>query len=348
MNTIECIHQCPIDTTGVRVGNGMAFDGCFYYITAICTPEIMKYNNCFKPVTCISTERVYSCICFDPKNKCFWAAAKGEFGRIFQLNCNMAEVDCLSLGYNLYGEITGLSYNCCEDKLLVALSDSIYKISCSGDTAQKLLCIPGSLITGVLSGCGGLLVTYIVKGTQQTAIYSDCNKIYDTFCIPCSYLIKSIIWGPCTCHNNCCEFIVHVLAIKKGCYPYILTLKICGCLPEFPLSCCECGEECCLCGCPCDCPCCCEDSKADILESIALTEAALSHILNAEGEKLQKVLATTDDIDTIMCVNREINRTIINATHLEHVLYNKLSTVVDDCSPCDPCNPCDPCDPCMD
>lgn len=74
------------------------------------------------------------------------------------------------------------------------------------------------------------------------------------------------------------------------------------------------------------------------MESIALIETALSHILNAEGEKIQKVLATTDDIDKIMCVNREVNKTIVNATHLEHTLYAKLSALFD-CGLCD--KPCD-------
>ncbi|MEG1448451.1 MAG: hypothetical protein RSC41_03885, partial [Oscillospiraceae bacterium] len=76
------------------------------------------------------------------------------------------------------------------------------------------------------------------------------------------------------------------------------------------------------------------DACSDVIESIALVEAALSHILNAEGEKLQKVLATSNDIDEILCVNKQVNKTIINATHLEHALYAKLSAVLD-CCKCD-------------
>lgn len=74
------------------------------------------------------------------------------------------------------------------------------------------------------------------------------------------------------------------------------------------------------------------------MESIALIEAAISHILNAEGEKIQKVLAETDNIDTILFVNREVSKTIVNATHLEHVLYEKLCAIVD-CGICHDCCP---------
>ena len=79
-----------------------------------------------------------------------------------------------------------------------------------------------------------------------------------------------------------------------------------------------------------------------MIESIALMEIALSHILNAEGEKLQKVIATTNDIDKILCVNKEVNKTIVNVTHLEQVLYAKLEALQDNCLCRDLCE--DECD----
>ena len=47
----------------------------------------------------------------------------------------------------------------------------------------------------------------------------------------------------------------------------------------------------------------------DLLESIALEETAMSHILNAEGEKIQRGLAETDDINKIMCVGNQNKKT---------------------------------------
>lgn len=81
-------------------------------------------------------------------------------------------------------------------------------------------------------------------------------------------------------------------------------------------------------------------------------ETALSHILNAEGEKLQKILAESSDVDTILCVNREVRQTIVNVTHLEQVLYEKLLALQNICPeepPCpddnhDCCDCCDCCD----
>ncbi|MEG1457528.1 MAG: hypothetical protein RSC57_02920 [Bacilli bacterium] len=61
-----------------------------------------------------------------------------------------------------------------------------------------------------------------------------------------------------------------------------------------------------------------------VVESIALIEAALSHILNAEGEKIQKIIAISTDPCELLKVNESVNRVIKNITFLEHVLYEKL------------------------
>ena len=70
------------------------------------------------------------------------------------------------------------------------------------------------------------------------------------------------------------------------------------------------------------------DTMNDITESIALMEASLSHILNAEGEKLQKVIATTDDAQTLLAINQSVSDTLISVTQLEQVLYQKLAAVI--------------------
>ncbi len=69
-----------------------------------------------------------------------------------------------------------------------------------------------------------------------------------------------------------------------------------------------------------------EQSLSDMIESIALVEAALSHILNAEGEKIQAI-EVSGGIEELLTINRSINKTIANAIHLEQAYYMRLEAV---------------------
>lgn len=75
---------------------------------------------------------------------------------------------------------------------------------------------------------------------------------------------------------------------------------------------------------------------SDIIQSVALEQAALSHILNAEGEKLQKILK--DDricTETLLKTNKSIQSMVQSITMLEVVLQSKLA-MFEDCI-CEPC-----------
>ena len=68
----------------------------------------------------------------------------------------------------------------------------------------------------------------------------------------------------------------------------------------------------------------------DIIESIALEECAISHILNAEGEKLQRVAAFPHlCTDEIVIVNSSICDILKHITELEHELQGKLGLFTD-------------------
>ncbi|MEG0768353.1 MAG: hypothetical protein RSG59_00410 [Ruthenibacterium sp.] len=66
----------------------------------------------------------------------------------------------------------------------------------------------------------------------------------------------------------------------------------------------------------------------DLIESIALEETAMSHILNAEGEKIQRVIGLED-----VCVAQilETNESVVNMVNaineLENTLKQKLEFI---------------------
>ena len=73
----------------------------------------------------------------------------------------------------------------------------------------------------------------------------------------------------------------------------------------------------------------------DIIESIALEESAVAHILNAEGEKLQKVVCFSDlSVEDIVAVNNSISDIIHHICAFENEIKGKLE-IFKDCICCD-------------
>lgn len=69
----------------------------------------------------------------------------------------------------------------------------------------------------------------------------------------------------------------------------------------------------------------------DIITSIALEETALSHILNAEGEKIQKFVSddSTATYEQILEANNSVKSMVGAITRLEVILQSKLELFAD-------------------
>lgn len=82
-----------------------------------------------------------------------------------------------------------------------------------------------------------------------------------------------------------------------------------------------------------------EGSVNMLLSSIALEEISLSHIINAEAEKIQYVLGTLDtkhslkckeySLDDLLKVNRSIDRTLTGVLKNQIMLHTKLEDTID-------------------
>lgn len=68
-------------------------------------------------------------------------------------------------------------------------------------------------------------------------------------------------------------------------------------------------------------------AASSLLQSIALEETAISHILNAEGEKLQKAISLNCDQKDLLKVNKSVEDMIDKITNLEIVLKSKLDLI---------------------
>ena len=67
-----------------------------------------------------------------------------------------------------------------------------------------------------------------------------------------------------------------------------------------------------------------EQAIADIIESIALEETGLAHIINAEGEKIQRTLELAECADDLINVNESVKDTLVNIIKMQMLLQFKL------------------------
>lgn len=68
-----------------------------------------------------------------------------------------------------------------------------------------------------------------------------------------------------------------------------------------------------------------DQSISDLIESVALQETGLSHILNAEGEKIQAIVALPEVTpEQLLAVNASVQSTVNAVSRLEMILHSKL------------------------
>ncbi len=69
-----------------------------------------------------------------------------------------------------------------------------------------------------------------------------------------------------------------------------------------------------------------DQAITDLIQSVALEETALSHILNAEGEKIQKIVALPDVTpEVLLATNKSVESMVNSISNLEVILTDKIS-----------------------
>lgn len=68
-------------------------------------------------------------------------------------------------------------------------------------------------------------------------------------------------------------------------------------------------------------------AASSLLQSIALEETAIAHILNAEGEKLQKAISLSCHLKDLIEINKSVEEMVDKLTTFETVLKSKLDFI---------------------
>ncbi len=317
--------NCSLYSSGV-------YNNCFYKMINPCNKEISLYNNNIENTCNINTCNLYYAICLFKTS--YIASKKDVKDKLYKISKCFKEYEetHLEVPKEYLGTILSIYYDECNNKILIATENKVYSVTLDGHFIKnEFTCCQEfkkieyqSQYVRDLNGC----CRHIEKKVEKceaiiTFVGIFCNKKYigitkdnsafllelsnngnvvNKYYIDDDIKINSII--------NC-NGIMTLLITKDEKYNYIYFLNI-TCKRNNRERCNKCH---------------CEKEKCDLIESVALIETALSHILNSEGEKLQKVLKETNNICEILKTNDSINKTIINTTMLEQILYEKLKLV---------------------
>ncbi|MEG2484105.1 MAG: hypothetical protein RSB51_01415 [Clostridia bacterium] len=337
MNII--VSKIPIAANIAKQYTGCTSDGKSVYLVSTNLAEIHRFNNMYLYESKLDMDMPYSSITYNKNADVFYLST--EDNSIVCLDKNFKNSKGISPNIlKMYKDkITSIAYS--ED------NNVLYIVNKKDIIAVQMETMEIELITEKINN-EEKDITFTAAYNKNSEVYiaytknSKCflaklnkeNKVEEEFYVADDAEINNIF-----VHNNIlklfivgntnyivetniienkpCNYYREEFSAKRGSYNQ--------CYANYENPECECSNCCC---------CCLEDSESnyeqnisDIIESIALEEAGISHILNAEGEKIQKVLEHSRDICEILKVNESVNKTISNVTMLEQILVAKLEIV---------------------
>lgn len=320
-----CINRTVPLPCGIHDIKGVAINGCDFFFLENCKCNIIKWNIATQAIEVIPLMQKYRCLCFDDKECCYWAIPEREPNRIYRLNLCFRELAYTTINGDFQQCPSGLCCDGCKEGLWISYPSQLafwdkfskkmtwYK----NDDSQRM-----NLGIIVQSGCR--MACYYEGNRHFIEAVLPCQQDSIELCISKHYQLV----GMAPYHNkqkcNACHFCV-VLS-KCNSHELVLT-EYCIDLNGQPNKCC-CGSPCPPSPCPPLPPLPPCGGSYEIMHSIALEEAGISHILNAEGEKIQKAVAISNSIDELLCVNKSVKHTLTQVTLLEGMLYSKLETLL--------------------
>lgn len=307
--------------------NSVTFDGCYYYFTMLCKMLIVQMDTSFNIIKVFDTYKRYDKILYDPVLECFWATREKGCRFIYKLDKNFIELDYICVrNYKGSGRITGLSYDCLNDKLIVTFPQAIVSVSKSNGESTLLQTSFEEWYTDIIC-INPYLLAFTVSSTETKLIRykleDDVLSVVSSNTIPNNLNIKSLTFTNIT---NLCDDIdededvevtIDYLAIYD-CESYLSSTtttfdELCSCN-------CWVNDSTCL-----DCDCC--DEICKVIDAIAKIEIELANLLNAESEKINYATKNSATIDELVAINNSVSKTVKKITELELTIIELLDVL---------------------
>lgn len=302
--------------------NSVTFDGCYYYFTLICKMLVVQMDTDFNIVKVFDTYKKYDKIIYDPVLECFWATRSKGCRFIYKLDSNFIETaDICVRGYSGRGAINGLSYDCLNDKIIVSFPQAIVSVDKSTGESTTLQTSYHDWYTNVICVHPFFLAYTVSTDGEKVRRYKEVDGVLElraTSDMPYNFNMEGITFTTVT-ENGDDEDVDVVFGIltRHDCDSYLLTRtlsfdEICSCNSWVNDT--NCSD---------DCDCC--EEVCSLIEAIALVETGISHVLNAEGEKIQYAIANASTLTELVDINNSVTATVEKITELELAIVDILS-----------------------
>lgn len=309
----------------------------------LCFPKVCSivcyHGHREEPIVTLVKKHIFD-LCYDAKNKCFYALAFEDRTVVLILDEELKETGQFTIAQEEPCELFDLAFY--QEQIYVLTQHQIMKVDCEHHEKQDIMKELHEQVVN-LQMADHLLVL-ILRDANRDIIQLDDLRQEDSYHLPLDmrgrimdinfhrdhlyilfrsrdetfqlitcYLEDS--WEDCCCHEDRWE------AHREEC---------CENYDERD-SCCECEDEAYEQQ-DCKTPCC-----DRLVQRTAELEEALACILNAEGEKIQSVVEQGCSVKELLQVNASVQCTISQISLLEHILYAKLQCCKQQgCdSPCD-------------
>lgn len=311
-------------------------DGCYdnqyYYFLSSDNNFIIKIIPklyCSK----LNLNRSYKNITYDNNDNLFIALSNNE-NLIFFLDNNFTEIGHLNLNLKNYNstDIINIGFNPTSNNIIInTIYDILFLEKATGNIVNRT-CNNNNYLKYYSSITLGPYMISLSKLECQNDYFIELsldNYVIGKYFIPPEILPISIV-NVLYC-SNCKKIIIYMLGYDLNEVPILINsyiyLPLLECHLKYTLDskCNKCynnnhhhlsSHTCQKCICK---------KACNILDSIALMESSLSHILNAEGEKIQTGIKMSKNTKDLLELNESVNRTIINSINLETILYDKLN-----------------------
>ena len=333
--------------------SGIAYDGYRIYFTVKGEQKIIRYDIQLQQTQCYETSRCYSYLCYDSKDKCFWAIDAYDSSCFYRLNESFEPIDTLHISTSEVKGLqnTGISYDNDSNQLFLMYLNVI--VSVDKESFQEH--IVGyyrnrKSMKRMVGISESYLFSFVSKPQNEIHINSKEGKFLGKVSIPNHLTVISVDIVPSKDVNTVNMFILAFMEDGTQC--------MIGCSISIEQQCEVCGFNCgCKCGCQTDSQSDCKSdrrsrcrskcrsnsrsncrSKCDWcskeLECIAIEEARLAHILNVAGKRFAKVKRNSNDIREVRAAYRSIRRVIDRVADKEFILNSKLLKLRECCDFC--------------